>query len=96
MPKHPEVVWNPLLERISDPQTLTLSDPSEFGALDLSVLPSSCVRLDAGLTDDEHLALVSVLVVRGVLAIETDHPQVAKRCFDTQHAIAAGTITVLQ
>jgi len=96
MSKHPEVVWNPLLERISDPQTLTLRDPDEFGALDISVLPSQRVSLDAGLTDDEHLALASVLVIRGVLAIETDRPQVVKRCFDMQHAITAGTITVLQ
>ncbi|MGI9607691.1 MAG: hypothetical protein ACR2P0_16295 [Acidimicrobiales bacterium] len=45
---------------------------------------------------DEWIALVSVLVVNGVAAIETGDPRRARRIFDTIDAIRAGSTEVLR
>ena len=55
-----------------------------------------CAVLDDGIDHDEFVALVSVLVVRGVTMFDTEHPQIVRRVLDTHSAIAAGQIEVLQ
>lgn len=67
---------------------------------DLNELDSVCVVLASDLDDDtgreDLVALVSVLVARGVTAFDTVNPRIVQRIVDTYAAISTGQIEVLE
>lgn len=70
---------------------------SAFSALDaLGDVSLVCAVLDDTLDRDDFVALVAVLVARGVTTFETSQTQTVQRILDTHLAISAGQIEVLE
>lgn len=65
-------------------------------AVDVSTVCAVLANADTDLASEETIALVSLLVMRGVMAFETSDPQIVRRILDTHAAISAGQIEVLE
>lgn len=59
-------------------------------------VPTDDLADNDSVATDALIALVSVLVMRGVTAFETTNPKVVTRILDTHAAISAGEISVLE
>lgn len=66
-----------------------------LGTEAICAAPDDATTTDGEWDEDEWTALVSVLVVDGVSAIDTAHPKLARRIFDMHAAIRAADETVV-
>jgi len=79
----------------TSPEALLEMVRAVLGVEAICAQPDAAASPSGSWDEDEWTALVSVLVVEGVSAIETRHPKLARRVFDTHAAIRAADETVV-